>query len=65
MYTFEKKEMQGILNVKISKEVWEQAVERSYENNKGKFNIQGFRKGNAPKSIIEKNYGEGVFMMML
>ena len=61
MYTFEKKEMQGILNVKISKEVWEQAVERSYENNKGKFNIQGFRKGKAPRKVIEQNYGDTVF----
>lgn len=61
MYTFEKKEMQGILNVKISKEEWEKAVERSYEQNKGKFNIQGFRKGKAPRRVIEQNYGDTVF----
>ena len=61
MYTFEKKEMQGILNIKISKEEWEKAVERSYENNKGKFNVQGFRKGKAPRKVIEQNYGDTVF----
>lgn len=61
MYTFEKKENQGILNVKVSKEDWEAAVERSYEKNKGKFNIQGFRKGKAPRRVIEQNYGDTVF----
>lgn len=61
MYTFEKKEQQGILNIKISKEEWEAAVERAYEANKGKFNIQGFRKGKAPRKVIEQNYGDTVF----
>lgn len=61
MYTFEKKEQQGILNIKVSKEEWESAVERSYERNKGKFNIQGFRKGKAPRRVIEQNYGDTVF----
>ena len=61
MHTFEKKEQQGILNIKVSKEEWEEAVERSYERNKGKFNIQGFRKGKAPRRVIEQNYGDTVF----
>lgn len=61
MYTFEKKEQQGILNIKVSKEEWEAAVERAYEQNKGKFNIQGFRKGKAPRRVIEQNYGDTVF----
>lgn len=61
MYTFEKKDKQGILNIKISKEEWEAATERAYEKNKGKFNIQGFRKGKAPRRVIEQNYGDTVF----
>lgn len=61
MYTFEKKEQQGILSVKVSKEEWEAAVERAYERNRGKFNIQGFRKGKAPRRVIEQNYGDTVF----
>ena len=61
MYTFEKKEQQGILNIKVSKEEWEVAVEHVYERNKGKFNIQGFRKGKAPRRVIEQNYGDTVF----
>ena len=62
MYEIVKNE-NAVAEVKItlSKEEWNEYVEKAYQKNKGKFNIQGFRKGNAPKSIIEKNYGEGVF----
>ena len=61
MYTFEKKDKQGILSIKISKEDWEKAVENAYQKNKGKFNIQGFRSGKAPRRVIEQNYGDTVF----
>ena len=30
--------------------------------NKAKFNIQGFRRGHAPRNVIEKTYGQGVFV---
>lgn len=45
----------------IASEEFEKAVLAVYNKNKGKFNIPGFRKGKAPKTIIEKQYGEGVF----
>lgn len=61
MYKFEKKDKQGILKINISKEDWEKAVEQAYEENKGKFNIQGFRKGKAPRKVIEQNYGDTIF----
>lgn len=61
MYTFEKKDKQGVLTVKVAKEEWEKAVEHAYEINKGKFNVQGFRKGKAPRKVIEQNYGDTVF----
>ncbi len=62
MITREKSENNTLkLNVKLSNEVWEDAVQKAYEKTKGKFNIQGFRKGKAPKKVIEKNYGETVF----
>lgn len=37
------------------------AVVEAYQKNKDKYNINGFRPGKAPRSIIEKHYGEGVF----
>jgi len=34
------------------------AKETAYKQNAEKYNVQGFRKGKAPKAIIEKNYGD-------
>ncbi len=48
------------LTVEVSAERFEEALKTSYNKNKGKFNIPGFRKGKAPQAIIEKNYGVGV-----
>ncbi len=61
MYTYEKKEKEGQLKVTISKEEWEKAVEKAYQNTKGKYNVQGFRKGKAPRRVIEQTYGDTVF----
>lgn len=62
MYEIVKKENnEAQIKITLNSEEWASYVEKAYQANKGKFNIQGFRKGNAPKSIIEKNYGEGVF----
>ncbi len=61
MYKFEKKDKQGILTITISSEEWEKALDKAYEENKGKFNIQGFRKGKAPKKVIEQTYGDTIF----
>ena len=40
---------------------WEEEVERAYQKNKGKYNKEGFRKGNVPRPILEKTYGETMF----
>ena len=45
----------------VSAEEFEKAVEKAYRKNVGKINIQGFRKGKAPRQIIEKFYGAEVF----
>ena len=42
-------------------EEFEAAVIKAYQASKDQFMIDGFRKGKAPRSIIEKHYGEGIF----
>ena len=42
-------------------EEFENSVINVYKAQKDKFTIDGFRKGKAPRSIIEKKYGEGIF----
>lgn len=62
MYTSEKlKKNKYQIKIKISPEEWEGFVEQAYEEEKGKYSVQGFRKGKAPRKVIEKNYGENVF----
>ena len=45
----------------IEKNVFDEEVSRVFKKNAAKLNVPGFRKGKAPRSIIEKMYGKGVF----
>lgn len=49
------------LEVAVEKEAFSDAMAKSYSKNIKKINVPGFRKGKAPKSIVEKMYGKGVF----
>lgn len=49
------------IEITLNKEDWEKEVNNAYEKNKGKYNIEGFRKGKAPRKVIEKLYGPAVF----
>jgi len=49
------------ITIEVEAQEFEKACERAYQKNKGKIQIQGFRKGKAPRALIEKMYGAGVF----
>ncbi|GAA6514053.1 trigger factor [Merdimmobilis hominis] len=49
------------LEISVPAEEFKAAVDRSYRKNAPSITIPGFRKGKAPRHMIEKMYGEGVF----
>ena len=49
------------LVVSVAGDVFEKAIEAVYKKQVKKINVQGFRKGKAPRRIIEKMYGTEVF----
>nr|WP_300005213.1 trigger factor [Tissierella sp.] len=58
----EKKEGNVVsFNVEIEEKEFQEGLQKAYLQNRGKFNIPGFRKGKTPRKIIEMNYGEEVF----
>jgi trigger factor len=49
------------LTVEVDTEKFEKALDRAYNKQKKSIQIPGFRKGKAPRKMVEKMYGEGVF----
>ena len=49
------------LTIEVSAEELEKAIQGAYQKQKNRINIPGFRKGKAPRKMIEKMYGVGVF----
>ncbi|MFA6860409.1 MAG: trigger factor [Clostridia bacterium] len=47
--------------VTFEKTEWEKFLTQAFEKTKGKFKVQGFRDGKAPRNLIEKQYGEMCF----
>ena len=60
--SFEKKEKSTAeLVVEVTAEEFDAAVNESFKRNKSRISVPGFRKGKAPRKIVEKMYGETVF----
>mgnify|MGYP002599365645 FL=1 len=49
------------LEIEVEAPAFEQAVERAYKKNIKRMNVPGFRKGKAPRRVVERIYGTGVF----
>lgn len=49
------------LEIEISAEAFEDALKQAYLKAKGKISVPGFRKGKAPRKVIEKEFGENCF----
>ncbi len=61
-YTFEIGKKSTVkVTIKLTAEEWNEAINVAYEKTKGKYSIPGFRKGKAPKKVLESAYGTGVF----
>ena len=49
------------ITMTFDKAEWDAANQKAYEQTRGRYFVNGFRKGKAPKHVIELNYGKGVF----
>jgi len=49
------------INVELTKEEFEAAINKAYHKNKKSISVPGFRKGKAPRMIVEGMYGKEVF----
>jgi trigger factor len=60
-FTIEKQISEATISFSLPATEWDKYIERSYAKNKSTINIAGFRKGHAPRHLIEKMYGKGIF----
>ena len=50
------------LTIEVAADEFEAALNKAYQKSKNKINLPGFRKGKAPRAMIEKMYGAGIFV---
>ncbi|MBE6870758.1 MAG: trigger factor [Ruminococcaceae bacterium] len=51
----------AVLEITVEKDVFEAAIEAAYRKNIKKMNVPGFRRGKAPRKVVEKMWGVEVF----
>jgi trigger factor len=56
-----KEKNQAKFTMEFTSEEFDKAVSEAYQATKGKYAVDGFRKGKAPRKLIEAHYGEDVF----
>ncbi len=49
------------LTISFTEEEWQDAISKAYLKTRGKYSVPGFRKGKAPKPVLENYYGKGLF----
>ena len=49
------------ITIESTVEEFEDALNKAFQKNKNRINVQGFRKGKAPRAMVEKIYGPGIF----
>ena len=60
-YTQKREKNTLTVTFKLTAEEWASFDKRAYEQNKGKYNVPGFRKGHVPRNVIESRYGKVFF----
>lgn len=48
------------LEIEVEAKIFDECMDKAFNKNKTRFNIPGFRKGKAPRSMVERYYGEQV-----
>ena len=49
------------LSISFTEQEWQDAIMTAYAKVRGKYAVPGFRKGKAPKPVLENYYGKGIF----
>lgn len=49
------------LTITVESSIFDSAIQKAYEKQKGDISVQGFRKGKVPRAVIEKMYGVSIF----